>query len=132
MAELFAAGKENFELDHFRPKSLFADKVKDFYNLYYACHPCNMSKHDFWPPQALEDRGISFVYLCKDEFETHFTLHEDGTCTGITESGRYTVEILRLNREHLIKARLMLKRLGVNLLSKGLSDADIMGLAAGI
>src|SRR5262245_27534597 len=63
MAELFAAGRENFELDHFQPKSRFLDREQDFYNLYYACHPCNMSKHDFWPPKDLEDRGLTSVFL---------------------------------------------------------------------
>ena len=129
MAELFAAGKENFELDHFRPKSVFPDKAKDFYNLYYACHPCNMSKHDFWPPQELEARGINFVDLCKDEFETHFRLCEDGTCAGKTESGQYTIDILRLNRDHLVRARRLLKRLQLNLLDKGILD-DTLGFAA--
>jgi hypothetical protein len=118
IAEWLAAGVENFELDHFRPKSRFPEKKQDFYNLFYACHPCNMLKHDSWPPEDLEARGITFVDLCQDDFQTHFKLLEDGTWDGITESGRYTIEILRLNREHLVLVRRFLKKLGVDLLSK--------------
>jgi len=124
IAEWLAAGVENFELDHFRPKSLFPEKKQDFYNLFYACHPCNMLKHDSWPPEDLEARGITFVDLCEDDFQTHFKLLEDGTWDGITESGRYTIEILRLNREHLVLVRRFLKRLGVDLLSKEIMEDD--------
>jgi hypothetical protein len=128
MAELFAAGRENFELDHFRPKWLFPDEEKDFYNLYYTCHPCNMTKHDSWPPKELEDRGIRFVDLCRDNFETHFSVLGDGTWEGITESGRYTIEILRLNRRHLVKARQFLNKLGIDLLGKEILGDGASGL----
>jgi HNH endonuclease len=122
IAEWLAAGKENFELDHFRPKYLFLEKEQDFYNLYYSCHPCNMIKHDSWPPEDLEARGITFVDLCQDDFQTHFKILEDCTWDGITESGRYTIEMLRLNREHLVKARRFLKRLGVDLVNKEIME----------
>ena len=39
--EKWAAGLENFELDHFRPKSLFPQLSFSFYNLYWSCHVCN-------------------------------------------------------------------------------------------
>ena len=128
LAELWAAGEGNFELDHFRPKSLFPAFERDFYNLYYACHPCNNTKHQKWPPEDLEARGIGFVDLCQDEFNTHFRANDDGTWDGLTESGRYTIEILRLNKEHLVKARLLLRRLGVDILSKSPSDGDLAAL----
>jgi HNH endonuclease len=123
IAELWAAGEQHFELDHFRPKSLFPELEQDFYNLYYACHPCNLSKHRFWPPEDLEQRGTTFVDLCQDEFESHFRSNEDGTWSGITESGKYTVDILRLNKKHLVQVRLLLRRLGIDILSK-ISNAE--------
>src|SRR6266481_6956296 len=67
LEEIVAAGEENFELDHFRPKSRFPELLNDFYNIYYACHPCNHIKRDAWPPSALELRGVGFVDLCKEE-----------------------------------------------------------------
>ncbi len=72
MREIWAGGEENFELDHFRPRSLFPDGTDDFYNLYYACHPCNHFKGDQWPSQSLQDEGIGFVDLCGDDFSDHF------------------------------------------------------------
>jgi hypothetical protein len=113
--ELTASGEENFEMDHFRPKSRFPELHDDFYNLYYACHPCNHIKHDYWPPPDLEARGIGLVDLCAEDFATHFRPIDDGRWDGITESGRYTIEILRLNREHLVKVRRLLSLLGVSL-----------------
>src|SRR5256885_1017264 len=70
--EMLADGKDNFGLDHFRPRSLFPELLNDFYNLYYSCHPCNHTKGNSWPPEPLRDRGIGFVDLCEDEFATHF------------------------------------------------------------
>src|SRR5437016_10978434 len=78
LGERLAAGEENFELDHFRPKSRFPGLTNDFYNLYYACHPCNRIKLDLWPPKELEERGIGFVDFCGEEFYTHFRSTPDG------------------------------------------------------
>lgn len=127
LAELWAAGEENFELDHFRPKHLFPNQEKDFYNLYYACHVCNLNKRASWPPPDLEAMGVSFADLCKDEFATHFISTEDGAWNGVTESGRYTVDILRLNREQLVTVRLLLRRLGVDILNKATTQDALMG-----
>jgi hypothetical protein len=71
---------------------------------------------------------LGFVDLCKDEFKTHFTSKEDGTWQGIIEAGRYTIDILRLNREHLVQARLLLRRLGVDTLGKATSADELAGL----
>lgn len=111
LGELYAAGPENFELDHFRPQSKFPDLAQDFYNLYYACHPCNHMKRDHWPPQPLQDRGYYLVDLCKDDFEQHFRVQPTGVWIGLTPAAQYTVDLLRLNRRHLIEVRLLLRSL---------------------
>src|SRR5438132_11420200 len=64
LEELLAGGPENFELDHFRPVSRFPALSNDFYNVYYACHPCNLTKRGKWPSQELEEEGVGFVDLC--------------------------------------------------------------------
>ena len=66
-------------------------------------------KRDCWPPTDLEARGIKIVDLCNDDFATHFRMVADGTWDGLSESAQYTIEILRLNREHLVKIRRMLQ-----------------------
>jgi len=109
MKELYGGGEENYELDHFRPKSRFPQLKNDFYNLYYACHPCNHIKLDKWPSEALQDEGIYLVDLCTSDFQDHFQENDDGAWQGITISGKYTIDILRLNRRHLVEVRQLIR-----------------------
>jgi hypothetical protein len=108
--ELLAAGPENFELDHFCPRVLFPERVNDFYNLYYSCHPCNHIKHDKWPSAALQAAGIGLVDLCLDTFAQHFEEREDGTWKLLSPSAAFTIKALRLNRDHLVTIRRLLQR----------------------
>ena len=112
MTETFASGEENFELDHFRPRSRFPHLVNEFLNIYYSCHPCNHTKLDHWPPEELEARGIRIVDLCTDEFQTHFSVQETGEWAGKTSSGSYTIDLLRLNRTNLVQLRKWLMEAG--------------------
>ena len=128
LAELLAGGEDNFELDHFYPKSLFPQKLNDFYNIYYACHPCNHMKRAAWPPAALEARGIGFVDLCKHDFAVHFQAGTDGLWKGSTDSGRYTIDILRLNRRHLVTLRKLLAQLGFAVHSGRITEAELKRL----
>ncbi len=105
--ELLAGGAENFELDHFKPKSQFRDLIHVYENIYYSCHPCNNIKHDVWPTDELLARGYRFVDPCHDAFSTHFT-EVDGRWEPLTPAGEYSRERLRLNRSHLVRIRQML------------------------
>ena len=111
--EDWAAGQENFELDHFRPKSLpqFADLETDFYNLYYACHPCNHTKSNAWPDFSLEASGYGFLDFCADGFSHHFQEEANGSWTPLSRRAQYTVERLRLNRRHLVQIRSLLREI---------------------
>ena len=111
MKELFAGGPHSFELDHFRPQSLFPGEADNFYNLYYACRSCNLIKHVKWPPPELEQRCIGFVDFCADRFEDHFTELADGKWLGLTPSAQFTIDMLLLNRTHLVSIRLLMRRL---------------------
>ncbi|MCW5862794.1 MAG: HNH endonuclease [Anaerolineae bacterium] len=106
LPELFAAGESNFEIDHFRPKSLprFFHLINEYTNLYYSCHPCNHSKHKYWPSEKLEREGYTFVDMCKDSFSTHFR-DNDGIWEPLTNAGKYTIERLRLNKDDLVELR---------------------------
>lgn len=57
--EFLAGGASNFEIDHFRPKSLFADLIDDYFNLYYSCHVCNQYKGAAWPSEELADPVVA-------------------------------------------------------------------------
>lgn len=105
--EQWAAGEENFQIDHFRPKSKFPNLINDFYNLYWSCAVCNSPycKGDTWLTQEEMNKGVGFVDLCSDDFEDHYHLQPDGYLVGLTDSARYTIEKIRLNRKHLVFLR---------------------------
>lgn len=121
--EVLAAGAENFELDHFRPKSLpeFADHVNDFYNIYYSCHVCNHTKWRKWPSDELTAQGYRFIDFCVENFTEHFQEEVDGFWTPLTKPGEYTEGRLRLNRRHLVELRALLREIAV---LRGLSPLD--------
>ena len=106
--EKWAAGKENFEIDHFRPQSLFPQLALSFYNLYWSCHVCNKFKGPQWPSKELQRAGTGFVDLCEEEFADHFTEMPNGVWVGKTLSAIYSIEALRLNRTHLVELRRLL------------------------
>ncbi len=108
--EKWAAGIENFEIDHFRPRSLFPELALNFYNLYWACHPCNKLKGAKWPSETVRKIGIGFVDLCLSNFGEHFLERPNGEWVGKTLSANYTIDALRLNRSHLVQLRRELKK----------------------
>jgi hypothetical protein len=111
--ERISSGRESFELDHFRPKSLpqFAHQVNDFYNIYYSCHVCNRSKGAKWPDDELLSNGYRFLDLCVEDFSQHFREENNGFWTPLTKPAEYTEERLRLNRPHLMEIRKFLRQL---------------------
>jgi hypothetical protein len=111
--EILAAGQENFELDHFRPRSLpeFAHQADNFYNLYYACRPCNHAKGSTWPDRFLEAAGYGFLDPCVETFSAHFQEEADGSWIPRSRRAEYTLEKLRLNRSHLVKIRRYLREI---------------------
>lgn len=121
--EILAAGRDNFELDHFRPKSRreFAHLVDDFFNLVYACHPCNQYKSSTWPSDDLVEEGFRFLDFTTDSFSEHFLESERGRWLPLTRAARYTERRLRLNRRHLLELRGLLREIAE---LRGLSSVD--------
>lgn len=107
--ELWAAGAENYEIDHFRPKSVFPSLRLSYYNLYWSCHVCNRFKHARWPARRLREKGVAFVDLCASSFDEHFVEEPNGRWRGKTLAAEYTIETLRLNRPHLVELRAFLR-----------------------
>lgn len=104
LPEVLAGGEENFELDHFKPQSLFSHLVHSYENLYYSCHACNNIKRNSWPTKQLLDQGYRFIDTCREDFSTHFKL-SGGRWQPISRPGEYSEHRLRLNRTHLVKLR---------------------------
>jgi hypothetical protein len=115
--ERHAGGETNFELDHFCPKDKFPHLRRTFTNLYWSCSVCNgfKGKSNHWPSDELIAQGKCFVDLCKDDFETHYNILDDGTLEALTPSAEYTIDKIRLNSEHLIKIRYRLLKEGKEL-----------------
>ena len=106
--EILAAGKENFELDHFRPKSKFPHLETEYSNIYYSCHSCNKAKWSHWPNEALTNLGFRYIDLCSEIHSDHFREEQDGRWTPLTKAAEYTAEKIRLNRPHLVQIRFLL------------------------
>ena len=112
MHEIFARGEENFELDHFRPRSKpeFSDLIHEYTNIYYACHGCNHRKWSHWPSEELQAQGSRFIDTCSEIFSEHF-VDEDGYWKPISQAAEYTEQKIRLNSRHNIQIRQMVSEL---------------------
>jgi len=83
-------------IDHFQPKS--KGGLEDLDNLIYCCIHCNQYKYDYWPsnpddPQLWNPR--------QEQASLHFYELDDGNLFPVTETGSFTINRLRLNREPL-------------------------------
>lgn len=93
------AGSE-LELDHFKPRSL--DGGNKLENLVYCCTTCNRIKGDFWAIAPTEKR---LLHPEHDDLTLHLRQEPDGLLTGLTETGKFHLERLRLNRPPLVALR---------------------------
>lgn len=92
-------------IDHFMPRVAGGNDELD--NLVYACWKCNQFKHDFWPSSADLKRQHRLLHPLLDDSAPHFHSNEQtGLLEALTETGRFHIAVLRLNRPQLIKYRL--------------------------
>ena len=105
LPEIKAAGEENFEIDHRKPKSLFPLEASTYTNLYYACHPCNHTKSNHWPPDTLLRKGVTYIDFCQESFSDNYSIDTFGKLHPLNRSAKYTLMRIRLNRLHLLKIR---------------------------
>ena len=93
------------EIDHFRPLNAsghnFTHLKNDYDNLYWTCGQCNLEKSNRWPSDAEYAEGYRFLDPCADDHEDHWTTHADGTVTAKTNIGRFTIRLIRLDRQRL-------------------------------
>ena len=83
-------------------------------NLYPACADCVRSRGTRFPvagpratgPDGLPDEEPLLLDPLIDDPDEHLRYQADGTISALTERGRVTCDILALNRDFLIKARL--------------------------
>ncbi|NVM66610.1 uncharacterized protein (TIGR02646 family) [Mucilaginibacter sp. SG538B] len=115
-------------IDNFRPQRGARGLKRDFYddlywwlayeweNTYLACPECSYQKGTWFPianKRALAGTfGLdlltekpSLIDPCHDNPAKHFSFSEEGEMIPATKRGEITIEILKLNRENLVKAR---------------------------
>jgi hypothetical protein len=97
------AGAEH-TVDHFQPRS--RDGVDEPGNWVYCCFTCNNNKSNVWSP----DSPQRILHPLNDNPTEHVTEQPDGTLVGLTETGRFHIEQLELNRPPLIAHRLSRRR----------------------
>lgn len=93
------AGSE-LELDHFKPRSFGGDDALE--NLVYCCTTCNRVKGDFWATSTTDKR---LLHPQQDDLSLHLRQESDGFLTALTETGKFHLSRLRLNRPPLAALR---------------------------
>jgi hypothetical protein len=91
-------------IDHFQPRSRGGQDQWD--NWVYGCFTCNNHKGDYWQPESVQ----RILHPLRDYLAEHIAEQSDGTLVGLTETGRFHIERLHLNRPALVAHRLQARR----------------------
>lgn len=109
-----------FNIDHFRPKTLFPSLRTKCENLRYSCPCCNLYKRDRW---ISEESGCSrhcetcTTHVCNTNISRIIDIRIEDPSDCFFEEGdyiraydksnvaKYTIESLRLNRKQLVRLR---------------------------
>jgi hypothetical protein len=91
-------------VDHYHPLSAGGNDSDD--NLVYACFRCNIRKSDFFPNSEELRRGLRVLHPLLDPVTTHYREDpETGLLQPLTETGRFHIAVLGLNRQPLVVRR---------------------------
>ena len=92
-------------IDHHRPTSAGGDDSDD--NLVYCCFRCNTFKADFHPSPADVLAGFRILHPLLNDPAAHLRLNAQlGMLESLTETGRFQIALLHLNRPQLVEMRL--------------------------
>ena len=86
-------------VDHFQPRAHRGSD--DFDNLVYCCNACNQFKGDYWQPDAVEQ----ILHPIRDDLAEHIAELRNGRLQALTDTARFHVDFLHLNRPALIANR---------------------------
>jgi len=99
-----ASGGE-LTIDHYRPVSAGGNDEDD--NLVYACFRCNTYKGDFFPSADDLQHGRRILHPLLDQVAQNLRANEQtGRLEPLTDTGRFHLFLLRLNRPQLLEQRL--------------------------
>ena len=102
-----------FHVEHYRPKDKFKHLVTNYENLYYSCAACNRYKYTYWS----EAREKRIVNPC-DHIMSHHLKFEMNEVVFLSEPGKTSLNILRLNSHQSIKYRELMQGLIIRLLQQ--------------
>ena len=103
VAEVDAAGE--LTVDHYYPTSAGGDDSDD--NLVYCCSRCNLYKGAFAPNDEDTARGHRVLHPLRDDVAAHLRRNDrTGQLEPLTETGRFHIVLLHLNRPELVAYRL--------------------------
>lgn len=91
---------DNFQIDHFRPKSKYPDLKNDYNNLVLSCPICNRNKSDDWPTNdknVYHNDSIGYVDPASKEFDEVFYRDEDGNIFSNYDYGKYMITKLKFD-----------------------------------
>jgi CRISPR/Cas system Type II protein with McrA/HNH and RuvC-like nuclease domain len=92
-------------VDHYQPSSAGADDSDE--NLVYACFKCNQFKGDFFPTPEEREKGLRVLHPRVDDIASHLRENQaTGEREPLTETGRFHITLLQLNRPALVAHRL--------------------------
>jgi hypothetical protein len=95
-------------VDHHQPVS--AGGGENEANLVYSCFRCNTYKGDFAPSAADNQLGQRVLHPLIDSIDLHVRENEvNGLLEPLTPTGRFHIELMRLNRPQLVEHRLQLR-----------------------
>ncbi len=86
-------------VDHFQPRSQGGSDELD--NLVYCCNACNQFKGDYWQPESAE----RILHPLRDSLAEHISELKNGRLHALTETGKFHIHHLHLNRSALIANR---------------------------
>lgn len=91
-------------VDHYVPT--FAGGSDELDNLIYACVRCNLYKSKYLPNAAAAYPDERILHPLQDKREEHFRADaQTGLLEPLTETGRFHIALLHLNRPALIASR---------------------------
>ncbi|WP_081613883.1 HNH endonuclease [Rhodopirellula sallentina] len=93
-----------FEVEHIIPIS--RDGQSSFDNLCLACPACNRFKSDRTSGKLPDGTEVPLFHPQRDNWADHFDWTVDGTViVGLTDSGKATVNLLKMNRNQVVRVR---------------------------
>ena len=100
-------GLRSMEVDHFNP-TLKHPARNQHGNLIPASRHCNGVKSQTWPSQDQQKKNLRFINPYEEmDYGYHiFENRKTGELVGKTCTGRWHIEMLDLNAEHLVQKRL--------------------------